>query len=150
MSNTQLGNCQKDNQGNPIPAIGGSCNLASMHLDASVIDAPEPLMSEVNKSGLDWEFYNLEPNATAGAQPASQNDFYGNLYSLASFFSDEGHNPVLPPEVNKVVIETPMNKTASDCACNKNSSGFLKNNKVAPQYVVIFGVLAFLLYKNFK
>ena len=156
MSNTQLGNCQKDNQGNPIPTIGGSCNLASMHLDASVIDTPEPLMTEVNKSGLDWEFYNLEPNASAGAQPASQNDFYGNLYSLASFFSDEGHNPVLPPEVNsiqKTFTPSPsiiqphlMDTTPPDCACNKNSNGFFKKNKD----LLIFGVLGLLLYKNFK
>jgi len=147
MSNTQLGSCQKDNQGNPLPTIGGACNLASMHLDASVIDTPEPLMSEVNKSGLDWEFYNLDPNATAGAQPASQNDFYGNLYSLANFFSDEGHNPVLPPKANSIqktiVIPPPM----ENCNCNKTkSSGFFKNNKD----VLIFGVLGLLLYKTFN
>jgi len=148
MSDTSIGNCQNDNQGNPLPRVGGACNLASMHLDASVIETPEPLMNAVQKTGLDWEFYNLDPHASAGAQPSSQNDFYGNLYSLASFFSDEGQNPILPPKPD-YVVEHVMDK--SPCNCNKTKSMF--PNQIASmgsKDFLIFGILALLVYKTFK
>jgi len=116
MYDTTLGSCGNDNQGQPIPSIGGTCNLASMHLDSSVIETPEPLMNDLQASGLDWEFYNLDPKASAGAQPASQNDLYGNMYSLASFFTDDAHNGVSAPTPD--IIVQPQVVKKSGCGCN--------------------------------
>jgi len=116
MYDTTVGNCKTDNQGQPIPSIGGTCNLASMHLDSSVIETPEPLMNDLQASGLDWEFYNLDPKASAGAQPASQNDLYGNMYSLSSFFSEEAHNRV--SDATPDIIVQPQVIQKSDCGCN--------------------------------
>jgi len=99
-----LGNCMTDNQGNPIPQVGGVCNLASMHIDASVIDEPTPEQAYggnmINNGQLDWEFYQIDPRPSAGAQPASQNDFYGCLYSMGSF--DSYSDPVPPPQSRKL------------------------------------------------
>lgn len=150
MAHTPIGNCLTDNQGNPIPSVGGSCNLASMHLDASAIDSPEPLMQEVNKTGLDWEFYDLNPSAKAGSSPASQNDFYGNLYSLAEFFSVDAHNPVLPANpdyvVQKVVEKTP-------CGCNNKKAQtplISQRNFVKYGLIIFIGLLVLKTYKDLK
>jgi hypothetical protein len=146
MHDTSLGTCQHDNQGQPIPSIGGSCNLASMHLDSSVIETPEPLMHDVQASGLDWEFYDLNPHASAGAQPASQNDFYGNMYSLASFFSDESQNPVLPPNPDYVIKEKIVEKS-SGCGCNGSSKSTQVDAKKMYMCLALFlGLL--LILKN--
>ena len=68
-----LGNCQTDNQGNPIPGVGGTCNLAGMHLDASTIDTPDASdiygNGMINNGMLDWEFYGVNQRASAGANP---------------------------------------------------------------------------------
>jgi len=147
MYNTTLGNCQHDNQGQPVPSIGGTCNLASMHLDTDTIETPEPLMHDVQASGLDWEFYDLDPKASAGAQPASQNDFYGNMYSLASFFSEQGQEPVLPPRPDYVIKEKVVEKN-SGCGCNgkSNNASTKKNKKTLMCLAIIVGVL--LILKN--
>jgi hypothetical protein len=142
MAQTPIGNCVTDNQGNPIPTVGGTCNLGAMHLDASVIDTPEPLMQTVNKSGLDWEFYDLSPSAKAGSSPASQNDFYGNLYSLAEFFSSDAHNPVLPANPDYVVQKV-VEKTPCNCNTTKNSP-----NKMFSKDFLIWGLLAFVIYQT--
>ncbi len=68
---SQLGDCQTDNQGNPLPNVGGTCNLAGLHLDASVIDTPDPSQiygnGLVNNGMLDWEFYGVDARPSAGA-----------------------------------------------------------------------------------
>ena len=148
MHNTSLGTCQHDNQGQPIPSIGGTCNLASMHLDSAVIETPEPLMQDVQASGLDWEFYDLDPHASAGAQPASQNDFYGNMYSLASFFSDESQNAVLPPRPDYVIKEKVVEKSGG-CGCNgksKSNGNGLDAKKMYMCLALFLGLL--LILKN--
>ena len=120
MYDTTIGNCKTDNQGQPIPSIAGTCNLASMHLDSSVIETPEPLMNDLQATGLDWEFYNINPKASAGPSPASQNDLYGNMYSLASFFSDEAHNG-LDPVSEVIVQQKSMIPVPVPCGCNGNT-----------------------------
>ena len=122
MYDTTVGNCETDNQGQPIPSIGGTCNLASMHLDSSAIETPEPLMNDLQASGLDWEFYDLDPRASAGANPRSQNDLYGNMYSLSSFFSDDAHSsvnePMLREDLRDVIAQ--QKSVPAPCGCNGN------------------------------
>ena len=89
-----LGNCQTDNQGNPIPGVGGTCNLAGMHLDASTIDTPEASslygQGMVNNGMLDWEFYGVNQRLSAGANPASQNDFTATCIHSLPFTDSKG------------------------------------------------------------
>jgi|TARA_R110000796_G_scaffold83196_1_gene182183 hypothetical protein len=126
-------NCLTDNQGNPIPQVGGTCDLASMHIDASVIDQPSENdlygQGMVNNGMLDWEFYQINPQARAGASPASQNDFYGNLYSLGSYYGDSAlnydvtnqqMNPSMPPPI---VVE-------ESCNCGSESSSTHSQNQM--------------------
>lgn len=139
------GTCLTDNQGNPLPQVGGQCNLASMHLDASVIDTPSASeiygQGMVNNGSLDWEFYNLDPNATAGAPPASQNDFYGNLYSLASFYNaDMGASPVNQPMVEQVRVSAPT-------PCNCPSSDPVKSKGLSDNQVLfLIGLIIAMIY----
>ena len=123
---SQLGDCQTDNQGNPLPNVGGTCNLAGLHLDASVIDTPDPSQiygnGLVNNGMLDWEFYGVDARPSAGANPASQNDFYGNLYSLASFYGS-GNGPLgynnNQATVKAIPVPTQVDKP---CGCSEGSS----------------------------
>lgn len=119
-------NCLTDNQGNPIPQVGGTCNLASMHMDASVIDNPEASdlygNGMVNNGMLDWEFYNIDPKASAGASPASQNDFYGNLYSLSTFYGSNGTMNYDPTNTPTVVERVSVQETCN-CGSESNSKG---------------------------
>jgi len=123
-----LGSCQTDNQGNPIPGVGGQCDLAGMHLDASTIDTPEASslygQGLMNNGMLDWEFYGVNQRPSAGANPASQNDFYGNLYSLASFYGAKGgamDYAVNAPTMKTIPMER-MVEVETPCNCNGESS----------------------------
>ena len=112
------GTGQVDNQGNPLPSVGGVCNLSEMHLTAQGIEIPDAGavygMGLASTQGLDWEFYQVNPQVSAGAQPASQNDFYGSLYSL----SQAGLDNPFKKEAQVVVIP-------QRCDCNGAKS--LKN-----------------------
>lgn len=133
-----LGNCQVDNQGNPIPSIGGTCNLAGMHLDAQTISTPDPTElygnGLVNNGMLDWEFYGVKLNPSPGAQPASQNDVYGNMYSLASYYDQKG---ILEQENQPSVVGTTM--IASECNCNGTSKN--KNQLLIFALIVVAAYL---------
>lgn len=144
-------NCLTDNQGNPIPQVGGSCNLASMHIDASVIDEPSAseLYSQglINNGMLDWEFYQINPNASAGASPASQNDFYGNLYSLGSYYGSDALNYDVKNQTMPQSMPPPYVPPATtDCGCDKpNAQNYSQNQ------LIFFGALligAYLLAKQ--
>lgn len=147
-----LGNCQTDNQGNPIPGVGGTCNLAGMHLDASTIDTPDASdiygNGMINNGMLDWEFYGVNQRASAGANPASQNDFYGNLYSLASFYGQQGG--AMDYDVTGPTMKTiPMEKTVVvDSPCNCDGEGSTKHSKEQLYLFLALIVGAFLLAKN--
>jgi hypothetical protein len=147
-----LGTCMTDNQGNPVPQVGGTCNLASMHIDAGVIDQPEinELYGQgvINNGMLDWEFYSINPHVSAGAAPASQNDFYGNLYSLATFdkFSEQ-----VPPRATMAKSQ-PTEKIVMESECNCGSSANLMDEvKTMPiRYWVIGGLLLYIAMKISK
>jgi len=147
-----LGNCQTDNQGNPIPGVGGTCNLAGMHLDASTIDTPEASSlygnGMVNNGMLDWEFYGVNQRPSAGANPASQNDFYGNLYSLASFYGQQGG--AMDYAVDAPTMKTiPMERMVEvETPCNCNGEGSTTHSKQQLYLFVALIVGAFLLAKQ--
>jgi len=147
-----LGNCQTDNQGNPIPSVGGQCNLAGMHLDASTIDTPEPSslfgQGMINNGMLDWEFYGVNARPSAGANPASQNDFYGNLYSLSSFYGANGG--AMDYDVTGPTMKTiPMEKQVLvDTPCNCNGEGSTQHSKQQLYLFVALIVGAYLLAKK--
>jgi hypothetical protein len=137
-------NCLTDNQGNPLPQVGGSCDLASMHLDASVLDNPEPSdlygNGMVNNGMLDWEFYNIDPRASAGAAPASQNDFYGNLYSLSTFYGANetmNYDPTHQPTVVKQV------SVEERCSCGSESNSKGLTDK---QIMFLIALVAFMYF----
>jgi len=149
---SQLGNCQTDNQGNPLPGVGGSCNLAGMHLDASVIDTPDASTiygnGLVNNGMLDWEFYGVDARPSAGAQPASQNDFYGNLYSLSSFYGMAG-GPMDYANDSPRVKTIPVNtEVIVDTPCNCNGEGSVKHSQKQLLLFVALMVGAFMLAKK--
>ena len=146
----QLGNCQVDNQGTPLPQVGQQCNLAGMHLDASTIDQPDETAlfgnGMINNGMLDWEFYGVDPRPSAGANPASQNDFYGNLYSLSSFYGTEGGamdysvgGPTMKtiPVPTEVIVDKP-------CGCE----GSQEHSKKQMRLFIGLIVVAYLLAKN--
>ncbi len=147
---TQLGNCQVDNQGNPVPSVGSSCNLAGMHLDAGVIDTPEA--SELYGNGLmnngmlDWEFYGVNQRPSAGANPASQNDFYGNLYSLASFYGSQGG--AMDYQVDAPMVETVNQIKMVEKPCNCGSEGAVTHSKKQLYMFVALIVGAYLIAKK--
>jgi len=145
MHDKTLGSCGKDNQGSPLPNIGGTCNLASMHLDSSTIETPEPLMNDLQATGLDWEFYDLDPQASAGAQPASQNDFYGNMYSLSSFFSGKAHEQVPNPSPTVVI----QKQKATPCGCNGKQHSQHAPKTAMPNYMNL-GLLVLVALYIFK
>ena len=148
---SQLGNCQTDNQGNPVPPVGGTCNLAGLHLDASVIDTPDTASlygnGMVNNGMLDWEFYGVDARASAGANPASQNDFYGNLYSLASFYGGNGgpmdYSNSMERVKNIPVMSDPM---PAPCNCGGESSVTHSQKQLYLFVALIVG--AYILAKN--
>mgnify|MGYP005990544571 CR=1 FL=1 len=152
---SELGTCMTDNQGNPIPQVGGTCNLASMHIDASVIDQPEvnELYGQgvVNNGMLDWEFYGVNPRVSAGAAPASQNDFYGNLYSLATF---DKYSEQVPPRSSMVKSSTPITERVvmeSECNCGSQPQDVMTEIKTMPlRYWVIAGLLLYIAMKISK
>lgn len=116
------GTCLTDNQGNPLPQVGGQCDLGLMHLNASAIQIPDEEaifgMGLASSQGLDWEFYGVNNPAVAGAQPASQNDFYGSLYSMAAFGVPQQQGYV------QNVVSVPM-----PVPCNCNQNGNLDKNR---------------------
>ena len=143
-----------DNQGNPIPQVGGTCNLASMHIDAGVIDQPEinELYGQgvVNNGMLDWEFYGVNPRVSAGAAPASQNDFYGNLYSLATF---DMYSEQVPPRPSMVKSSTPITERIvmeSECNCGKPATIQEEIQQMPLRYWVIAGLLIYIAMKISK
>jgi len=133
--NDGRGTCLTDNQGNPLPTVGGQCDLALMHLNASAISIPDSEaifgMGLASSQGLDWEFYGVNNPAVAGAQPASQNDFYGSLYSMAAFGvpQQQGYVP------NPVAIPMPV---PCNCSQNGNQNKNRKNN--APVQNSLLGI----------
>jgi len=151
---SSLGNCEVDNQGNPLPSIGGTCDLGGLHINAKTIDEPDPSSlygnGMINNGMLDWEFYGVNSRPSAGANPASQNDFYGNLYSLASYFSSEGgpmDYTVQAPVVKTIpVMSDPM---PAPCNCNGNTSEGPTSHS-QQQLLMLLGLIAvaFFLAKN--
>jgi hypothetical protein len=143
---SSLGTCMTDNQGNPIPQVGGVCNLASMHLDASVIDQPtaeEMYSGSMSNTGqLDWEFYDIDPRPSAGANPASQNDFYGCLYSFAGY--DSFSDPVPPPQM-KSLPPMPVVEPQIKSGCNCDSDEAPQNHS-QQELMVMFGLIALAFY----
>ena len=143
-----LGNCLTDNQGNPIPQVGGMCNLAAMHLDASVIDEPTPEQAYggkmINSGQLDWEFYQIDPRASAGAAPASQNDFYGCLYSMGSF--DSYSDPV-PPQ-NKRMPPMVVEQEVVVAKAMPDPEGAVAHTDT--DLFIYFGLIALALYLGSK
>ena len=145
---SQLGNCQTDNQGNPLPQVGGTCNLAGLHLDASVIDTPDTATmfgnGMVNNGMLDWEFYGVDPRPSAGANPASQNDFYGNLYSLASYYGGNGGAMDYSNDMGRVKT-IPVNTEVVVDNCNCNGEGSVTHSQRQLYLFVALIVGAYLL-----
>jgi hypothetical protein len=145
MKPTPIGNCRTDNQGNPVPPVGGLCDLGASFIDASVIDTPDPESvfggGMINNGRLDDEFYQIDPRQSAGASPASQNDFYGNMYSLADFNYDQPmrQEPVMEVE-QSVVLEKP-------CGCNGNSASHKAHNGKVLMGIVIIGLILIALNK---
>ena len=150
---SQLGTCMTDNQGNPIPQVGGTCDLASMHIDASVIDQPSASeiygQGVVNNGMLDWEFYGVNPRASAGATPASQNDFYGNLYSLATF--DQYSEQVPPPRQMAKVAQPIVMESECNCGSAGSNNNLMDEVKNMPlRYWAIGGLLLYIALKISK
>lgn len=149
---SELGTCMTDNQGNPIPQVGGTCNLASMHIEASVIDEPEinDLYGQgvINNGMLDWEFYSINPRVSAGAAPASQNDFYGNLYSLATF--DKFQEQVPPARPMAQVKSTERIVMESECNCGKPATIQEEIQQMPLRYWVMGGLLLYIAMKISK
>jgi hypothetical protein len=147
--NDQRGTCLTDNQGNPIPQIGGQCDLALMHLNASAITIPDSEavygMGMASSQGLDWEFYQINPRASSGAQPASQNDFYGNMYSLGAYASEQ-------PQFGPVVVPAPCNCPPAQAKSNgmpaapKQAFVLLPGLSEATSFAILFFGFFLLLY----
>lgn len=147
-----LGTCMTDNQGNPIPQVGGTCNLASMHIDAGVIDQPEinELYGQgvINNGMLDWEFYGVNPRVSAGAAPASQNDFYGNLYSLATF---DKYSEQVPPRPSMAKTQTTEKVVMEqECNCGKPANLMDEVKTMPLRYWAIGGLLLYIAMKISK
>ena len=145
MSST-LGNCQTDNQGTPLPSVGQSCNLAGMHMDASVIDQPDPTSlfgnGLMNNGMLDWEFYGVNPRVSAGANPASQNDFYGNLYSLSTFYGAQ--DGPMDYAVDAPIVKTVDNIVQVEKPCDCDGMGKKKHSR--QQMMLLVGIVLAALF----
>jgi len=134
--------CQSDNQGNPLPPIAGTCDLASMHLDASAVGEVTEYIGGIENNKLDYEFYQIDPKAVAGASLASSNDLYGNLYSLADYYSSH-HQPVMAPVIDKEVV-----RVQSPCNCPQVQTPKPKAVNDLRKILIVAGVVALAVYMS--
>lgn len=131
------GTCLTDNQGNPLPTVGGTCDLSLMHLSAQGIEIPDAGavygMGMQNSTGLDWEFYQINPQTVAGAQPASQNDFYGSLYSIAQANLNQAYNIPTPAPV--IIPAPPCNCNGAAAAAASPTNNWAQMNVTNKSFI---------------